>query len=92
MGDALRSNSGFVKLLVERGTRTILGCHIVGEHASVLLHEVLPIFYHHGPLDDLLLMIHIHPALNEIVRNAGRKARDALVGAGDHLPGLLKIK
>ena len=31
-----------------------------------------------GILDDLLNMIYIHPALPEIVRNAARKANDAL--------------
>lgn len=45
-----------------------------------------------GKLEDLLYMIHIHPALNEIVRNAARKARDALVEAGDDVPLRLRLK
>lgn len=40
MGMALRSDSGLVKLMVERGTRKLLGCFIVGHEASVLIHEV----------------------------------------------------
>ena len=37
---ALKSEEGFVKLLVEVQTRKILACHIVGHEASTLLHEV----------------------------------------------------
>lgn len=39
----LLSAGGHVKLLIERGSRRILGCHIVGTHASTLLHEVCAI-------------------------------------------------
>lgn len=92
MGMALRSDSGFVKLLVERGTRKILGCHIVGHEASVLVHQVIPLLRTGGKLEDMLYMVYIHPALNEIVRNAARKARDALLEAGDDMPLLLKLK
>jgi len=92
MGMALRSEHGFVKLLIERGSRRILGCHIVGDEASVLIHQVIPLMRLAGTLDDLLYMIHIHPALNEIVRNAARKARDALVAAGDSIPLKLQLK
>lgn len=92
MGMALLSDSGFVKLLIERGTRKILGCHIVGDHASILIHQVIPLMRLNGKLDDLLYIIHIHPAMNEIVRNAARKARDALVAAGDEIPLKLKLK
>ncbi|KAL0490623.1 dihydrolipoyl dehydrogenase [Acrasis kona] len=79
MGMALRSDHGFVKILVERYTRKLLGCIIVGHEASTLIHEVIPLFRLHGTLDDILKMIHIHPALSELVRNAARKARDELM-------------
>jgi mycothione reductase len=92
MGMALRSEHGLVKLLIERGTRKILGCHIVGDEASVLIHEVTVLVRKHGTLDDILYSIHIHPALSELVRNAARKARDALINAGDKIPFLLTVK
>ncbi len=78
MGMALRNDEGFAKLLVERGSRRILGCHIVGHEASVLIHQVITLMQLKGTLDDLLATIFIHPALNEIVRNAGRDARTKL--------------
>ncbi len=79
MGMALRSDEGFVKLLVDRHSRRILGCHIIGHEASVLIHQVITLMQLKGTLDQLLATTFIHPALNEIVRNAARAARDALV-------------
>ena len=78
MGMALRSDEGFVKLLVSPIDRRILGCHIIGHEASVLIHQVITLMQLKGTLDDLLSTTFIHPALNEIVRNAGRDARSKL--------------
>ncbi len=92
MGMALRSESGFVKLLIHQKTRKILGCHIIGEQASVLIHEVLPVMRFGGTLEHLLDTIHIHPALSELVRNAARRAVKALVNAGEKVSTWLLIQ
>lgn len=92
MGDARMSDHGFAKILVETKTRKILGCVIVGYEASTMVHQVIPIMRTRGLLDDCLYMIHIHPALNEIFRNACRKARDALVASGANVPLKLRLK
>lgn len=81
MGMALRSEEGFVKILVDRRDRKIIGCHIIGHEASVLIHQVITLMQLKGTLDDLLATTFIHPALNEIVRNAARDARDKLAKA-----------
>ncbi len=78
MGMALLSDHGFCKILIERKTRRILGCHIVGPEASNMIHMVIAFMNKQGTLDDLLNMIYIHPALPEIVRNTARKAKTAL--------------
>jgi mycothione reductase len=78
MGMALLSESGFVKILIERSTRKIIGAHIVGPEASNMIHMLIAFMSKQGTLDDLLAMIYIHPALPEIVRNAARKAKTAL--------------
>lgn len=78
MGMALLSDHGFCKLLIERKTKKILGCHIVGDEASNMIHMVIAFMNKEGTLDDLLNMIYIHPALPEIVRNAARKAKAEL--------------
>ena len=83
-GRALKEEHGFCKLLLDPDGK-ILGCHIVGEHASVLLHEVIPVMRWRNHISSLTEIIHVHPSLSEVVRNAARKARDmlpTLVGAG----------
>ncbi len=78
MGMALCADHGFVKILIDRKTRRILGAHIIGPEASDMIHLLIAFMNKDGTLDDLLNMIYIHPALPEIVRNAARKAQEAL--------------
>ncbi len=74
MGMARLSDHGFVKILIERKNRKILGAHIVGDEASDMIHMIIALMTKDGTLDDLLNMIYIHPSLPEIVRNAARNA------------------
>jgi dihydrolipoamide dehydrogenase len=70
MGQALRDEDGLVKILVDRASREILGCHIVGTDAATLLHEVLAVMRLGGTVDDLGGIVHVHPALSEVVQRA----------------------
>ena len=68
MGKALEDNDGFVKFLVDKNNRKILGCHIIGTDASILIHEVLVAMRTgDGTIDSITKTIHIHPALSEVV-------------------------
>lgn len=69
MGEALEDRDGFVKLLVGHD-RKILGCHIIGSDASVLIHEVLVVMKMGGTVDHIANTVHIHPALSEVVARA----------------------
>jgi dihydrolipoamide dehydrogenase len=71
---------GFVKVLVERPTRRILGAHILGDEASDMIHLFIAMMKKEGTLDDLLDMIFIHPALPEIARDAAREAKSQFDG------------
>ena len=63
----------FVKVIVERGTLKILGAHITGPYASVLIHEIIPLMYtHEQSAKPILDGMHIHPALSEVVERAFR--------------------
>ena len=73
-GMARVSELGFVKVLVERASRRLLGAHIVGDEASVMIHLFIAMMKMGGTLDDLLGMIFIHPALPEVARDAARDA------------------
>lgn len=71
-GFALAEKHGFVKLIVDQETEEILGCHIIGPEASVLLHEVV-IAMKAGKSKALELLrssVHVHPSLNEVVQRA----------------------
>lgn len=69
MGEALEDRDGFVKLLVGHD-RKILGCHIIGTDASVLIHEVIVVMKMGGTVDHIANTVHIHPALSEVVARA----------------------
>lgn len=70
MGMALKEEDGFVKVLASEDGE-ILGCHIIGPHASQQIHEVLVAMKAgSGKISDIQDTIHIHPALNEVVQRA----------------------
>ncbi|XDD51794.1 dihydrolipoyl dehydrogenase [Leptospira sp. WS92.C1] len=77
-GMARLSDSGFIKILVEKKSRKVLGAHAIGDEASNVIHLFILLMTMGGTVDDLLKMIFIHPALPEIARNAARKANEIL--------------
>ena len=70
MGIALQDNEGFVKIFADRKTRKILGCHILGTDASNLIHEVIVAMKNNLTVDTISNVVHIHPALSEVVQRA----------------------
>lgn len=77
-GMARLSDSGFVKILIDKKSKKVLGAHVIGDEASNLIHLFILLMTMKGTLDDLLKMIYVHPALPEIARNAARKAKELL--------------
>ena len=73
MGLALEDRDGFVKFLAGKMNGKILGCHIIGSEASILIHEVLVAMRaddNGGTIDHIRKTVHIHPALSEVVSRA----------------------
>ena len=71
MGKAIEDKDGFVKFLIDKKNKYILGCHIMGTDASILIHEVLVAMRTgNGTIDNITKTIHIHPALSEVVSRA----------------------
>lgn len=70
MGKAIEDRDGFVKFLIGKSSRKILGCHIIGTEASILIHEVLVAMKSAGKIDNINNTIHIHPSLSEVVQRA----------------------
>ena len=70
-GEAMALHDFFVKVLVERDSLKILGAHIVGPHASILLQEIINLLYTPDrSARPILEGMHIHPALSEVVERA----------------------
>ncbi|MDQ5870520.1 MAG: dihydrolipoyl dehydrogenase [Thermoproteota archaeon] len=71
MGKAILDEEGFVKFMINAKNKEILGCHMLGSEASILIHEVIPIMRNgNGTIDKIVNSIHVHPALSEVVAKA----------------------
>ena len=57
---------GFVKLIVDKASREILGGSVVGPHAVDLIHEIVVAMHFHATAGDLARVPHYHPTLSEI--------------------------
>jgi mycothione reductase len=72
-GEAMDVRDYFVKVIVEKDSRSILGAHIIGSYASILIHEIIPLMFTSGQSAAPIIQgIHIHPALSEVVERAFR--------------------
>ncbi len=66
-GDAMMETEAFAKAIVHRKNGKIVGYHIIGPQASVLIQEVVNAMAADGNLWSVAKGIHIHPALSEVV-------------------------
>jgi dihydrolipoyl dehydrogenase len=61
---------GFVKVLREKRYGEILGAHIVGAHASEMIHELAVARENEYTVEEVELAIHAHPTMSEAVAEA----------------------
>ena len=69
-GASIEDRDGFVKVLTHRESGEILGCHIIGTDASVLIQEVVNPMRMRLSADAITQSIYVHPALPEVVQRA----------------------
>jgi len=70
-GWAMEDRVGVCKLVADRATRRLLGAHIIGANASMLLQQLLQGMSFGQTLDEMARgQYYIHPALSEVVENA----------------------
>lgn len=72
--NAMGEPDGFVKLITDSETGLILGCHIIGPHASDLIQEVADAMALGNKAESIASVIHAHPTLSETVSEACRSA------------------
>ena len=78
-GWALEDQRSFCKLVIARGSATILGAHIVGPDAAVLLQPlVLAASFGHSIRGLARGQYWPHPAASEVVENALLRAEEEL--------------
>ena len=61
---------GFVKIIRDKKYGEILGAHIVGSHASELIHELTVARENEYTVEEVELAIHAHPTMSEAVAEA----------------------
>ena len=69
-GSSIEDRDGFVKVLASPETRQILGCHIIGTDASILIQEAANAMRQRMGTDAITQSIYVHPALPEVVQRA----------------------
>ena len=71
-GRARASNEteGFVKIIREKKYGEILGAHIVGGHASEMIHELGLARENEYTVEEVDLLVHAHPTLSEAIAEA----------------------
>jgi dihydrolipoamide dehydrogenase len=67
---ALGEGEGMVKIIASQEDNTILGVHIMGPHASDLIHEGAMAINNNMKVENIASMIHAHPTLSEAFEEA----------------------
>ncbi len=61
---------GMVKIIRDKKYGEILGAHIVGDHASEIIHELVVARQNEYTVEEVDLAIHAHPTLSEAIAEA----------------------
>ena len=67
----MEDDHGFCKVICDPETRLLLGAHIIGHEASLLIQQLVLGFRFGLTVDDMARgPLYIHPALSEVVEQA----------------------
>ena len=70
-GEAMGARNCFVKVILDESTDRIVGAHIIGPQASILIQEIINLMYTPDRSPAPIYMgMHIHPSLSEVVDRA----------------------
>jgi mycothione reductase len=75
-GVAMREDESFAKAIIEKDTWRILGFHIIGPYAPILIQEVVDAMATTGTVMPIISGIHIHPALPEVIIDTLRNLKE----------------
>ena len=66
-GEAMMEVEGFTKAIVNKEDARILGFHIIGPYAPILIQEVINAMALGGKIGFIGQGMHIHPSLSELI-------------------------
>ena len=72
---------GFVKIIRDAKYGEILGAHIIGAHATELIHELVVARENEFTVEEIELAIHAHPTLSESVAEAALDSLGRMIHA-----------
>jgi dihydrolipoamide dehydrogenase len=75
-GMAMMDDQSFAKAIIEKETWRILGFHIIGPYASILIQEVVDAMSTSGTVMPIVSGMRIHPALPEIIYDTLRNLQE----------------
>ena len=67
---AVGGTKGFIKILSTKDHKKILGCHIIGKDADLLIHYAVIAMANDLSVEDLSNMIYAHPTIAEVFKDA----------------------
>lgn len=70
-GEIMDLKDFFAKIIIHKSTGKILGAHIIGPHASIIIQEIVTLM--HSSIETykpIINGVHIHPSLSEVVEKA----------------------
>ena len=69
-GDTMAERDGFAKAVVEKNTGRILGLHIIGPYAPLIIQEAVNAIANNGVVKSITGCMHIFPTLSELIPDA----------------------
>ena len=73
---AMGNADGLIKLIYDRASRRLLGCHAVGPHAADIIAEGAALMSTGVSIDTIAdTIVHAHPTLSELLQAAAHMAR-----------------
>jgi dihydrolipoamide dehydrogenase len=70
---------GFVKIIRDNKYGEILGAHIIGAHATEMIHELTVARENEFTVEEIELAVHAHPTLSEAVHEAALGSLDRMI-------------
>ena len=67
---AINERDGFVKVVAETRYDELLGVHIIGPHATEIIHECIVALHLESTAEELGRAIHAHPTVSEAIMEA----------------------